>query len=96
MTKLGKIGKRNIAANKKIKTMFEDKGIRFCELRLKGCTPDYMLTFAHRHKRVWYRSQPELLFDYKQVILCCMHCHDTIERDSDMTAALFQLCRGKK
>lgn len=94
MKKVGKIGKQNIQANRKIKEMFIDKGITFCEVKLDGCTPDYALTFAHRHKRVWYHSKMHLLSEYTQVVCACMSCHMKIEKDKNLTELIFQKLRG--
>lgn len=90
MLKIGKIGKINILANRYIKSMFLSLGICFCEV----CGTDYMLTFAHRHKRVWYRSCPELLHHITHVLLLCAKCHAAIEYDKDGTEKLFMKLRG--
>ena len=77
--KLGKIGKRNILANKKIKQIFIDKGINYCELRLPGCWLSTTLAPAHRRRRVEYLKWPEGLYDYKEVILACTNCHSVMD-----------------
>jgi len=84
MNKIGKIGKRNIEANKKLKEIFIDNGITRCEL----CNSDYALTFAHKERREWYRSQPELLSDFKQVLLLCQKCHQKMDDRSETTEKL--------
>lgn len=78
---------------KKLKIEFEEKGIIYCELQFKGCWRTNALTFAHRHKRIFYRSQPELLGDFNQVILACTHCHDIIENDKKLTEEVFKQLR---
>jgi len=83
--RIGKIGKRNIDANKKLKEIFLEKGIVRCEL----CGTDNFLSFAHKHKRDWYRRYPELLSDYNQVLLLCIPCHEKIEVNRVETRALF-------
>lgn len=94
MRKVGKIGRINIDANEKLKYIFEQKDIRSCELRHPGCTCQYALTFAHRHKRIWYRSRPEMLSDFNQVLLLCQHCHAYIEYSPYLTHDAFMRLRG--
>lgn len=55
-----------------------------------------MLSFAHRHKRVWYRSCPELLSDFNQVLLLCIPCHEEIEYSTEKTESIFMLKRGEE
>ena len=91
---MGKITEANTKANRKLKKMFYDKGITSCELRLSGCMGGYFLSYAHRHKRLWYRGQLELLSDYNQVLLACQSCHDKIEDNKDLTESEFKRLRG--
>ena len=90
MIKVGKIGKANAAANRKLKKMFMDKGITTCEF----CGADNYLGFAHRHKRVWYRQNLDLLSDFRQVLLLCQKDHDMIEYSQERTEHLFVSLRG--
>lgn len=92
LNKIGKIGKRNIQANKTLKETFIEKGITRCE----KCGSTFVLTFAHRHKRIWYRSKPELLSDFNQVLLLCIHCHTSIEYHKDLSDAVFLEHRGEE
>lgn len=92
MRQLGKIGKINIKANRKLKKLFENKNIIRCEV----CGSTYMLSFAHRHKRLWYRSCPDLLSSFNQVLLLCIPCHEKIEYDREATESLFMQKRGKE
>ena len=96
MKQIGKIGKINIEANKKLKEIYEDKDIRYCELRLEGCTISSFLTFAHRHKREWYRSKPELLSDFNQTLLACQNCHNKIEDSRELTEEKFNQLREQE
>ena len=103
MKTVGKQGKINAKANKKIAQMWLDKDIEYCEV----CEIIYKLTGkldwaclqassnAHRHPRVWYKSNPELLWDYKQVIRACMSAHEFLDRNNDIKEAVFILLRGK-
>jgi hypothetical protein len=65
----------------KLYKLLESKGINSCEVRLPGCTNNIYLTPAHRHKRLWYKHQPELLWQPSQVIIACQNCHQRIEYD---------------
>lgn len=91
--KLGKIGKANLKANKILKEKFEELGIRYCELRLKNCTPTNFLSFAHRHKRIYYKGDAERLSDMDEVILACINCHTKIEGNKELTETLFNKLR---
>lgn len=92
MKRIGKIGKRNIEANKKLKEMFA--GTEYCEIRLPGCMRTWPLQFCHRHKRIYYRSCPDKLSDYKQVVVGCQACHDKIENSRQLTEEVFLRLRG--
>jgi hypothetical protein len=94
MKKIGKQGKINEKANREIDRILDSKGIMYCEIGLSGCTGTWGLTRAHRHKRIFYRSQPEKLWDFKQFALCCMSCHEQIERWAELTEEVFQRLRG--
>lgn len=94
MKHIGKIGRLNQKANREIDRILDSKGIMSCEIGLPGCTGTWGLTRAHRHKRVWYRSQPEKLWDFQQFALCCLHCHEQIERWAELTEEIFQRLRG--
>lgn len=95
INKIGKIGKRNIDANKRLREMFDSRDIRFCELGLDGCD-NFILQFCHRHKRLWYRDKPELLYCFKQVVIGCQSCHEKIEKDKSLTEKMFLLLRGQE
>lgn len=83
-------------ARAKLKPIYEKKGITTCEIRLIGCKINNFLGFAHRHKRRWYYSQPELLGAFNQTLLGCNHCHDIIEDDKEATELLFKKLRDDK
>ena len=93
MRKIGKIGKINLKANKVLKTKFEGTDIRSCEIQLSGCMGTFGLSFAHRHKRAWYRGNLESLSDFNQVVLACAHCHNKIEMDKNLTEEVFDRLR---
>jgi len=79
-----------------LKRLFEDKGIMSCELNFNGCWHDNALSFAHFKKRRFYKSCPELLSSFYQVILCCNNCHNVIEYDRPLTEKVFRQLRGKR
>lgn len=62
-------------ARAELKKEFERMGITACELRLKGCTSNFALSFAHRIKRRFITTEQEL----KIVALACLNCHNIIE-----------------
>lgn len=93
---IGKIGRINRTANRKIDQLFRDHEIRFCEARFPGCLISWNLQRAHRHKRIWYRGQPEKLCAINQVALLCGHCHSIIENDRSKTEKLFLIIRGEE
>ena len=68
---------------KELKQLFEDKGITECEIRLTDCWRNNALSFAHLHKRDWYRNKERkhLLWDFSQVILACVPCHQIFDYD---------------
>ena len=86
--------KLNAKANRKLKELFLNEGVITCEARLdKNCWV-HAVTFAHRHKRVWYYDKPdEMLWAKDQVILACPQCHDTMEKDKEVTESLFNRLR---
>jgi hypothetical protein len=80
----------------KLKKMYVDKGITFCELKFADCLNNWALGFAHRHKRRWYLGQEEKLTDFNQTILACQVCHEAIEYDKELTRNVFNRLRGKE
>ena len=94
MRRIGKIGKRNIKANRALKEAFQEDGIEWCEL----CGSNVNLTFAHYKKRVEYRRKDKqhLLSDKRNVLLLCVKCHDKIEVSRDLTRKAFKRLRGKE
>lgn len=77
-----------------LKVQFQEMGITSCEIQLEGCRGNFIMSFAHRHKRAWYNTQPELLGDIKQVVLGCCYCHDRIEKSAPLTQEVFLRLRG--
>ena len=80
-------------ARKKLKVIYEKKGIMTCEIKLKGCWVNNGLSFAHRQKRIEYYSCPEKLGTFKETLLACPVCHDIIEKNKELTEKLFKKLR---
>ena len=94
--KIGKVGKNAINANKIIKKICDEKGIHSCEIKLNSnCWGSNELHPAHKNKRIWYRSCPELLSDYSQWILSCPYCHEKLEPNRKLTLETFKRLRPK-
>lgn len=91
LKRIGRIGKINISANRKLKIIFS--GTKYCEIKLPGCLGNWLLQFCHRHKRIWYYTKPELLSDRNQVVIGCQNCHEKIENDKKLTEEVFHLLR---
>jgi len=92
--RVGKRGKINIQANKKLKAVY----LMFhphCEIRRKNCWHIFR-GFAHRHKRRWYYGQEHLLARHNQTIMSCNQCHSEIEKDAKLTEEIFQKLRGNE
>lgn len=102
MNRVGKVGRANLAANKKIRVIAEKDGLDYCEIgrlnmpELKGteCLGSFTLASAHRHKRAWYKGDAELLADKDQWVKACVNCHNGIEFDADLTDEVFNRLRN--
>lgn len=57
-----------------------------------NCNPGW-LTFAHRHKRIEYKSCPEKLYDFNETLLLCINAHQMIEFDREKTKQIFKELR---
>ncbi len=79
-----------------LKKKFERMGVMACEVKLNGCKGQYWLTWAHRHKRVWYYDKPGMLEDYLQVCLACISCHMKMEQNRQLTESVFMRIRGSQ
>jgi len=78
---------------KKLKIEYKNRGITTCEVGLEKCMRDFGLSFAHRHKRVYYYQRPELLGSFNETILACAYCHQEIEKDRELTEMVFKKLR---
>lgn len=93
LRKVGKTGRANLAANKKIRELELPS---YCEMKLEGCHGGLFLTNAHRHKRAWYKGDVALLSNYKQVVRACVGCHDTTEHNRELNDQVFLRLRGEE
>lgn len=93
MKRIGKQGKINIKANKKLKEIYSEQGISYCEAQLEGCMDTFGLSWHHRNKRVWYYDKPELLGSFNETILVCASCHPKLEADKELTKQKFNYLR---
>lgn len=94
MRKVGKVGRANSAARKKIASIAEKMEMKKCEIGLEGCLGAWPLAPAHRHKRAWYQGDAKLLADPRQWVCACQDCHDKIEFDGTLTEEIFLRLRG--
>lgn len=94
---------KNQDANSKLDLLYEKKGINYCELSLsENCLKKekysygekLKLSYAHRHKRIWYRDKPGLLHSFNETVRACLPCHEVIEHDRKLTDKMFTLLRG--
>jgi len=80
----------------KLKGIYLEKGIQYCEARLDDCMINFGLSFHHRHKRIWYKMKPErkkLLTDFNHTIIVCAKCHSTLEWNRKKHRELFNKLR---
>ncbi len=97
INKIGKQGRINATANRKLKKAYIDRGYTGqgrCEVGLVGCGHTFGVGYAHRHSRSWYYKHPELLSEYNQTVLACTNCHGKLEVNEELTAETFEKIRG--
>ena len=93
LNKIGRTGRANIEARKRIAEIAEEKGLNHCELRFSGCTGSWPLAPAHKNKRNYYQGDVEKLSDFKQWVVACTSCHDRIENNKELTKIVFEKLR---
>ena len=102
MNRVGRVGRANISACKKIAVIAAKEGLDYCEIgrlylpqmKMVECLGSFTLASAHRHKRAHYKGDPEQLSDKKQWVKACVNCHDAIEFDAELTDKVFGKLRG--
>lgn len=93
LKRVGKIGRANIEARKRIAEICEDKNITTCEIRLNGCMGTFGIAPAHRHRRGWYQGDQNKLADYNEWVAACQYCHLNIDADEDLLEETFARLR---
>lgn len=94
--RVGRVGRANLIARKKIAEYCEAHQLTRCELVLTHECMGEAHAPAHRHARVWYRSTPEKLYDPKQWIPACQSCHFILDTQLSRAEsdAIFNRLRG--
>lgn len=83
-----------------LKQEFEDRQITQCEVcpvfpdLFPNCNPDW-LTPAHQFKRSYYRTRPEILWTFPEVVIACIDAHQKMEKDKKLTEKVFAKLRPK-
>jgi len=78
----------NREANVKLKKIYSDLGINYCEEC--GYHGEFGMSFHHSHKRIWfYDKDPEWLGSHKHTIMLCAKCHLDAEVSRERTRELF-------
>lgn len=93
LSRIGKIGRANLEANKRLSKHWEDNGIETCEIRLKGCLINWLLQNVHRHKRVHYNGDVDRLSAPQEVLRGCQNCHEQLEISRELTEETFKKLR---
>jgi len=99
MRKVGKVGKANIAANRRLKEILNAVTCEIGELGwplFTECLGGMFLQNVHRHKRSWYKGDAERLSEYVQVVRGCTNCHEFLEHKAQLTETVFIKLRGKE
>ena len=96
---------KNKTANQLLDDLYAKKGIDYCEAELTDqCLKKerfsngekLKLTYAHRHKRIWYKEENrgKLLYSFHETIKACLPCHMKMETDRKLTDRVFIKLRG--
>jgi len=88
LKRIGKIGRRNIESNRKLKVLYAEKGITKCEI----CGSNWGLSWHHKHHRYFYKTAEDLA-DFNETLLLCPLCHNKYMPDSKDTLELFEKLR---
>ena len=67
-------------ANKKLKEIYAEKEITWCEVQEENCQVSYALSWHHRKPRVEYRRNPEMLSNFNETLLVCHVCHSDLHK----------------
>jgi len=94
LKRIGKRGRINLKANKKLKEIYAEKGIRQCEIMLEDCLRNWTLGFAHKHRRYWYYNH-DGLDSYSETLMACTNCHSKIDTNKELLEDVFKRLRDK-
>ena len=93
LKRIGKRGRINIEANKKLKQIYAEKGIKECEIKLENCLRNWTLGFAHKYRRFWYYNHTGL-DSYSETLIACTNCHQKIDTDKELLNKTFKRLRN--
>ena len=92
----GKHTKQNKESLKQLKQEYLSRGYTdppTCEIRFPGCVGTFTCGFAHKHHRIWYYPNPELLRSFQETVLACTKCHNKIENNEELRKSIFKKLR---
>ena len=92
MKQIGKIGRRNIIANRRLKKEYERRQITACEI----CGGTFGLSFHHKKQRAEYIKYPKKLSEFSETILLDIKCHDKMHDDKELNKKTFEKLRRRK
>lgn len=92
LQQIGRQGRINIEANKKLKDIYQNNSITECEI----CGGIFGLSWHHRHRRSYYYDKPELLSRLNQTLLLDLKCHQMVECSNEKHKYYFNKLRGKE
>ena len=102
LKQVGKIGRANAKANRKIAELALEHGIYYCEacpvlagMGLLDWACLQSRSNAHRHERYDYRHDLDKLWDFKQWIFACHLAHTLLDGHKDVREKVFIKLRGK-
>ena len=79
-------------ANKKLKGIYQEKGITRCEI----CGGTFGLSWHHKNKRWFYRDKPHLLSSFFHTLLLDQKCHSILEYDREKHDYYFNKLRNNE
>lgn len=88
INRVGKVGRANAEANKRIRLYLEANPIHHCELMFEDCLGNMYLQVAHKHPRAWYKGNVELLSDPNEYVIACQSCHEILDKRTDASKKL--------
>lgn len=81
------------SVRKKLKPLFLEAGVTWCELSWEGCDWPKTKTFAHSMRRVYLETKE----DMEDVILACQTCHGKLDaKEHEDTYNIVQAAKLKR